>query len=433
MSFSAQFPNHSLAFTSPESAFALVTDGATIVTAMAACEPTLFYREAHHLVRQRNNLTIYCANPNEAFPIFDDQSLLGNVELRPMFLTTTVRHHQKRQHVHYVPMHLSQWVQNLLNQNNVDVFWGSCSVPDSRGFVSLGPNVCYEYEVIKAAKHVVLEVNPNIPFTYGATCIPITRVDAFIESREAVPTYKTQKADAVDRQIAEYVADLVPNGATLQFGIGSIPNAMGEALAHKKDLGIHTEMINDTGMKLYQAGIVTGRKKTIWPDKIVGTFAYGSAELYRFLHQNPMVELHPASVINDPYRIGRNHKMTSINTAIEVDLTGQVCSESVGHLELSGVGGATDTHVGAQRSPGGRGVIAVKSLTKDGFSKITDELRPGAKVSINRNDIDTVVTEHGVAQLRGKTVSQRAQALIRIAHPDKRRGLIKKAREHGYF
>jgi acyl-CoA hydrolase len=175
--------------------------------------------------------------------------------------------------------------------------------------------------------------------------------------------------------------------------------------------------------------VITGRRKSIWPRKIVGAFAYGSKKLYEFIRENPLVEIHPASVVNDPYRIGRNYKMISINSAVEIDITGQVCSESLGHRELSGVGGAADTHIGAQRSEGGRGIIALPSTTKDGTnSKIVSTLQPGAKVSISRNDVDTVVTEFGVACLKGLTVPERIRAMISIAHPRFRDGLLDQAK-----
>jgi acyl-CoA hydrolase len=276
-------------------------------------------------------------------------------------------------------------------------------------------------------------MNPNIPVTSGATHVPLSWVTHLVASDATLPSLERATPDAVDRRIAAHIAGLVPDGSTIQLGIGGIPNAVGEALRSRRDLGIHTEMINDSMMDLYLAGAVTGRRKTIWPGKIVGSFVYGTRALYDFVHSNPAVELQPASVVNDPVRIGRNYRMVSINTAVEVDITGQVCSESIGHSELSGVGGATDTHVGAQRSEGGRGIVALRASTKDGKgSKIVFELKPGAKVSISRNDVDTVVTEHGIAELAGKTVAERVRALIAVAAPDFREKLLADAREVGY-
>jgi acyl-CoA hydrolase len=287
---------------------------------------------------------------------------------------------------------------------------------------------------MRAARKVVLEVNANMPATNGATEVGIDEVDLFIDSNQALPVIEPAAFGDVDKKIADYIVDLVPDGATLQLGIGSIPNAVGKRLVEKKDLGIHTEMINDAIMELHNCGVITGRRKTIWPRKIVGAFAYGSNHLYEFIRENPLVEIHPASVVNDPYRIGRNYKMVSINSAVEIDITGQICSESLGHRELSGVGGAADTHIGAQRSDGGRGIIAMPSTTKDSLSsKIVSTLQAGAKVSISRNDADTVVTEYGVAHLKGKTVSERIRSLVSIAHPAFREELLHEAKKLSYL
>jgi acyl-CoA hydrolase len=418
-----------------DEALALIESGSTIVTAMAAAEPRVFWSQAHHRIKDLSGVRLFCANPSQAWPLIADTGMSSNLEIIVMFLTGVMRKLQGRGFVHYMPQHLSHWSRNLRAlKDGIDVFWGTCSPPDARGFVSLGTSNCYESEILRAAKNVILEVNPHMPQTYGATEVAISEVDCFIESGASLPVIKADVSDAVDEKIAEYIVDLIDDGSTLQLGIGGIPNAVGRKLRGKRDLGIHTEMINDAIMELYLQGIVTGRHKTIWPRKIVGAFAYGSEALYEFINQNPVVELHPASVVNDPYRIGRNHKMVSINTAVEIDLTGQVCSESVGHLELSGVGGASETHIGAQRSEGGRGIIALASTAKNGqVSKIVTTLKPGAKVSISRNDIDTVVTEYGVARLKGKTVPERIKEMARVAHPDFREKLLAEARDLQYI
>jgi acyl-CoA hydrolase len=416
-----------------DEALSVIKSGSIVVTAMAAAEPqALFERLGCHCAGLRD-VVVHCANPSRDYECFTRNDLLGRLELRVMFLTSRVRQLQGHGRVHYVPQHLSQWVRNLTRRGTVDVFWGSCSTPDARGFVSLGPGACYEPEVLRSARVVVLEMNPNIPVTSGATHVPLSWVTHLVASEATLPALERAAPDAIDRRIAAHIAGLVPDGSTIQLGIGGIPNAVGEALRSRRDLGIHTEMINDSMMDLYLAGAVTGRRKTIWPGKIVGSFVYGTRALYDFVHSNPAVELQPASVVNDPVRIGRNYRMVSINTAVEVDITGQVCSESIGHSELSGVGGATDTHVGAQRSEGGRGIVALRASTKDGKgSKIVFELKPGAKVSISRNDVDTVVTEHGIAELAGKTVAERARALIAVAAPEFRERLLADAREVGY-
>ena len=421
-----------MSFSSIEEAMSLVEGKKTIVTAMAASEPQLFYQKAEKYLPHLENSVLYCSNPSQPYPIFSDDSLVDRVEIRPMFLTASIKNHRNKSHVHYVPQHLSQWASNIL-KSDVDIFWGSCSEPNSRGFVSLGPSVCYEWEVMRKAKVLVLEVNSHIPFTFGATLLHVSRADFLLESQVELPSCKGESYHLDDRKIAEYIGELVPDGSTIQLGIGSIPNALVDVLAMKKDLGVHTEMINDAMYRLAEKGVITGGQKTMWPEKMVGSFAYGSKELYQFIHNNPTVELHPASIVNDSTRIGRNFQMISINSAIEVDITGQVCSESIGHVEVTGVGGATDTHIGAQKSEKGRGIIALRSRTKDDQPKIVTELQPGAKVSISRNDVDTVITEFGIAELKGKSVAERVRRLIAISHPEDRLRLKERAKEVGYL
>lgn len=405
----------------------------TVVAAMAAAEPTQFFKNLHQVAPGLSGIHIYCANPLENYECFLDDGMSGHLNFRVMFLTAPIRKQQGRGFVHYVPQHLSQWTRNLFAQRQVDVFWGTCSLPDSRGFVSLGVGACYEPEVIWRARKVILEVNERMPVTYGATSFPVEKVDLFIQNHHELATLTAEIPDATDFKIAEYVSQLVADQSTIQLGIGAIPNAVSEALRTRHGLGVHTELINDAMMQMSRAGTVTNQHKTIWPHKMVGAFVYGSRELYDFVHMNPTVELQPASVVNDPYRIGRNWRMVSVNTAVEIDITGQVCSESIGHQELSGVGGASDTHVGAQRAEGGRGIVALRALTRKGQSKIVFELKPGAKVSISRNDVDTVVTEYGIAHLKGKTVSERTQALASIAHPQFRDELITQAKNARYI
>jgi acyl-CoA hydrolase len=421
-------------FISIDEALLQIKDCSRVVASMAAAEPRLMFENLHRRAADVIDVEVHCANPDRDYPCFTDPSMAGHLDLHVMFLTSAIRKQHGHGAVHYVPQHLSNWFRNMSRQGPIDIFWGSCTPPDERGFVSLGPGACYETESLRAAKFVILEVNPNLPYTYGSTHVPISWVHAFVESTHSLPHCEPVVPDETDHRIASHVSGLIENGSTIQLGIGGIPNAVGMALRMRRDLGVHTELINDAIMDLYQAGIINGRFKTLWPGKIVGAFIFGTQKLYEFCDRNPVIELQPSSVVNDPYRIGRNHRMISINTAVEIDITGQVCSESIGHRQLSGVGGATDTHVGAQRSEGGRGIIAMRSTTDDGkFSKIVFELKPGAKVSISRNDIDTVVTEFGVARLAGKSVAQRIRALVNIAHPQFRDLLLSQAKATNYL
>jgi len=441
----------------PQTAINLIQSGQYVVTAHAACEPRHFYTLLAHRAREIRDTKIFCANPSQPYPCFTDPELDGHIEIEAMFLNTKVRQGADWKHVHYVPNHMSRWAFHILSTASmpraarkaaywvdrtktpvvdkpVDVFWGSCSVPDQRGFISLGLNSCYEPEILRRAKCVILEVNPRMPVTYGATTVHLDEVDYLIEQDAPLPVIGSPIPGPEEEKIGALVSELVPDGATIQLGIGAIPNAVGRSLVGRKDLGVHTEMINDAIMQLFEAGAINGSRKTMWQGKIIGGFVYGSERLYQFVDRNPAVELHPASIVNDPVRIARNYRMTSINSAIEVDLTGQVCSESVGHRSISGVGGATDTHTGAQRSAGGRGIVALRSTTKDGkLSKIVHSLAPGAKVSITRNDIDTVVTEYGIAELTGKNVAERVRAMIALAHPRFREELLHAAKREGYL
>ncbi|MCX6119116.1 MAG: 4-hydroxybutyrate--acetyl-CoA CoA transferase [Proteobacteria bacterium] len=414
-----------------------INSNSTIVTGMATAEPNGFFNDFSKSVLANNwkDLRVIGANPSRTWPCFTDPATLKEVEYVVMFLTSAVRKLQTNGRFSYIPQHLSQWAKNIINSpKGIDVYWGTCSEPDARGFVTLGLNNCYESEVLRAAKKVVLEVNKYVPRTFGATEVSLSEVDFFIRNDRPIAAIEPVQFGLTEAKIAAFVEGFISDGSTLQLGIGGIPNAVGAALIHKKDLGIHTEMINDAMMKLYQAGVITGACKTLWPRKMVGAFAYGSQTLYDFIHDNSLVEFHPASVVNNPYRIGRNHKMVSLNTAVEIDLTGQVCSESIGHVELSGVGGAAETHMGAQMSVGGRAIVAIESSAKQGtISKIVTSLKPGAKVSISRNDIDTVITEFGVAELKGKTTAQRVRSMIAIAHPDQRDLLTHDAKQIGYL
>ena len=423
-----------LSYSEIDEVYHSIPSGAKLVTSMAAAEPSLFFQKlscADHLPK---DLSVYCANPQFPYECFRRPDFEGNVELVVMFLTGHVRNLQGHGTVHYLPQHLSRWTQTLLADRPVDLFWGSCSTPDERGFVSLGTGAAYEPEVARAAKRIVLEVNDHLPVTSGDTTLHISQVHHFLRNDHPLPQLsESEKPTPEDLAIGELVADLVLDESTIQLGIGAIPNAVGFHLRHKKNLGIHTELITDSMKELAECGVVTGSKKSLHPSKMIGTFVYGAQTLYDFVHRNPQVELYPASYVNDPLVIGRNFQMTSINSAVEIDVSGQVVSESVGHRELSGSGGAFDTHTGAQRSKGGRGILALNSRTARGESKIVFDLKPGAKVTIGRNDVDTVVTEFGVAELRNRNSSQRAHALISIAAPEFREALLYQAKKAAYI
>ena len=266
------------------------------------------------------------------------------------------------------------------------------------------------------------------PVHLGDSFIHISEVDYLIESDYPIPELPVSEPDKAELKIGEYVAELIEDGSTLQLGIGGIPNAITASLTDKKDLGIHSEMLTDGMVDLVEKGVITNRMKSLHKGKIIGSFAAGTRRLYDFLDDNPMVEMHPVSYTNDPFIISRNYKMVSINSCIEVDLLGQCAAETVGTKQISGTGGQTDFVRGAVKSIGGKSIIALKSTALNGTkSTIVPVLSQGAVVTTGKNDVDYIVTEYGIAHLRGKSASERAEALINIAHPDFRAELRKQA------
>ncbi|WP_081410963.1 acetyl-CoA hydrolase/transferase family protein [Desulfotruncus alcoholivorax] len=330
----------------------------------------------------------------------------------------------------FMPGHFHDYPRLFQEYITVDVFMGMVSPMDERGFFSFGLSVDYTTTAAAEARVVILEVNPNMPRTRGESLIHISDVDYVIENNAPIPEIPIPPLTEEDKIIGGYIAEMIEDSSTIQLGIGGMPNAVAQALVNKKDLGIHTEMITDGMVDLVESGAVTGRKKTIHPGKIIGSFAAGTRRLYNFLNDNPMVEMYPVSYVNDPYVIGKNYKMVSINATLEIDLLGQCASETIGPKQYSATGGQADFAQGCLRSPGGKGFIALHATAKNGtISKIVPFLQQGAVASCSKNDVDHVVTEFGVAKLRGKTARERALELISIAHPDFRADLRAAARK----
>ncbi len=301
----------------------------------------------------------------------------------------------------------------------VDVAVIQVSAPDKDGFCSFGVSCDYTKAAAEKASVVIAEVNEMMPYVEGDNKIHVSEIDYIIPCAYLLPEIPLPKITDVEKEIGKNCASLIEDGSTLQLGIGAIPDAVLLFLKDKKDLGIHTEMFSDGVVELVEAGVVTGKKKTLHPGKLVATFLMGTRKLYDFVDNNPDVEMHPVDYVNDPWIIAKNEKMVSINSCIEVDLMGQVASESMGLKQFSGTGGQVDYVRGAALSPGGKSIMAMPSTAAKGkVSRIVPFLSEGAAVTTSRNDVNYIVTEYGIANLRGKTLRQRAESLINIAHPD---------------
>jgi acyl-CoA hydrolase len=312
----------------------------------------------------------------------------------------------------------------------VDVAFMHLSPPDEHGFLSFGAECLASKAVVETAKIVVAEVNEKMPRTLGDSFIHISRISKLVEISKELPELEIPPITDLEKQIGAHIAGLVEDYSTIQLGIGGIPNAALKALFDRKDLGVHTEMASDGIMEAIEAGVITGAKKTLHPRKVIATFYMGTKKLYDFVDNNPIFETHPTEYTNHPFVVAKNDKMVAINSAIEVDLTGQVCADSIGTRIYSGFGGQVDFIRGAAQSKEGKPIIALPSTTKDGkISKIVPTLQLGAGVVTTRADVHYVVTEFGAAYLHGKNLRQRAEALINIAHPDYRHWLEKEAKK----
>jgi 4-hydroxybutyrate CoA-transferase len=331
----------------------------------------------------------------------------------------------------WVPVHLSE-IPGLITSGAVpvDVALIHISPPDEHGFCSYGVGVECTKAAAERARHVIALVNRKMPRSLGDSFIHVSRLTTVVEvDRPVVELPKTGEMSAVSRAIGGNVAELIPNGATLQMGIGEIPDAVLLYLKDKRDLGIHTEMFSDGVVDLFESGVVNGEAKTLHRGKIVASFVLGTRKCFDFLDNNPFVEFHPTDYVNDPFIVAQNDRMVAINSAIAVDITGQVCADSIGRDVYSGFGGQLDFIRGAARSKGGRPIIALPSTAKGGrISRIVDVLAEGSGVVTTRADVHDVVTEHGIARLHGKSLRERAQELIAVAHPDFREDLRQAAR-----
>lgn len=404
-----------------------------IVCGMACMEPQKFLSDLHVISDKVKGVEVYTCLNMKPYEFYMKREYEGSFINNSWFHNGAIRNALKEglKTATYVPNNLHESGMNLLALQDPDYYVGIASEMDEHGFFTCSLSATYEKDVIEKAKCVVLEVNKNAPRTHGDTQIHISQVDFLYEADNQIPELGDAPVSELDREIASNIAQIVHDGSTIQIGIGGIPNAVAGLLKDKKDLGIHTEMFTESMIDLFELGVITNAKKTLWPGKAICTFALGSKKMYDFVQDNPGVWLLRGKYVNDPYVIAQNDNMVSVNTAIMVDLTGQVCSEAIGTRHFSGTGGQLDTHRGAIMSKGGKGIIALPTKTRKGDSKIVPMLPMGSPVTVPRQDLDYVVTEYGIAKLRGLPVTKRVKELIRISHPEDRQELKKQAHNIG--
>ncbi|MBI1891224.1 MAG: acetyl-CoA hydrolase/transferase family protein [Burkholderiales bacterium] len=440
------YAGHQNKLISIEEALAKIRSNDCVISALGAAEPVGMLEQLHTIADHVENVAVSTCLPVHPVKWFTDPAMKGHFINHAWFYSPSIRKAAAELGTcTFVPNHLHLAGLDRLAYRKPNVFLGTCTPPDRFGYVSLSLSVTYERELMEAADIVILEINECLPRTYGDTIIHLDEVDFVVEHARAPVELPIPESEERDHMIGRHIGELIEDGSTIQLGIGGIPNAVAGELMNKKDLSIHTEMFTDGMVDLYEAGVIGktphsfGQK--VLTGKMVATFALGTKKLYDFLDRNPAVALMRGSWVNNPYVIARNKKQVSINTTLEVDLTGQVCSESIGPMQFSGTGGQADTAIGAQMSEGGKSFIALYSTadakqadgTRKTISKITPMLTPGANVTLHRANVDYVVTEYGAVRLRGAPICDRARMLISIAHPDFREGLTEQAKKLGYL
>ena len=414
---------------SPHDAVWLVRDGDQVIVSASAGEPPTLLTALSECRREFRNVTVAQMLAIRKYSYFDPATV-DHIRHVSLFYGGASRSGGQEGWIDFIPNCFSE-VPTMIMRGCVaaDVVFAMASPMDRDGNFSIGLSPDYTMAAIARARAVVLEVNPNVPFAYGNCHVHLSRVSAVVESSDPVYEASLPGIGPVQEAIGASVAGLVDDGSTLQIGYGGIPDAVVMQLTSKRDLGIHSEMIGEGILRLVESGAVTNQRKNYLPGRMVATFALGTARLYRFMDRNPSLEMHPADFTNDPWLAGRNDNLIAINGALQVDLLGQCGSESLGLSPYSGTGGQADFVRAANRSRGGKAIIVLPSTARnDTISRIVTTLTSGTHVTTSKNDVNYVVTEYGVAQLRGKSAKRRAQELIAIAHPDFRAGLVDQAR-----
>jgi len=403
---------------SAEEAVKIVKSNSKIYIQAAAAAPQLLIQALTNRHEELKNVQI-CQLHTEGEAPYANPELRNSFHVNSFFIGKNVRHTLKAGNGSYTPVFLSE-VPLLFKRNIIDlqVALIHVSVPDQHGYCSLGVSVEATLAAIDNADYVIAQVNKQMPRTHGAGIIHIAEIDAFVECDIPLPVHTIVDPSAIENKIGNHVASLIEDRSTLQMGIGNIPNAVLSQLIHHKDLGLHTEMFSDGVIDLILKNVINCNYKGVNRGRALATFLIGSKRLYDYVHDNPFIEMRASNYTNDVSVIKQNPKMVAINSAIEVDLTGQVCADSIGSNMYSGVGGQMDFIRGASLSEGGKAIIALPSTTKSGISRIVPSLNPGAGVVTTRAHVHYVVTEFGIANLYGKTIQERVKALVNIAHPD---------------
>uniref|UniRef100_UPI00404B1912 acetyl-CoA hydrolase/transferase family protein n=1 Tax=Gelidibacter sp. TaxID=2018083 RepID=UPI00404B1912 len=407
-----------IAYVSAEDAVKIVKSGDRVYVQAAAATPTVLTKALTERASELRHVEI-CHLHTEGEAPYANPDLAESFHVNSFFIGKNVRHTLQAGNGSYTPVFLSE-LPNLFRKNvlPLDVVFIHVSSPDKHGYCSLGVSVEATVAAIENAKKVVAQVNPQMPRTFGDGILHISEIDYLVEVDMPIYAHGTELFTPEEEKIGGYVASLIDDRSTLQMGIGSIPNAALSQLHSHKDLGLHTEMFSDGVIDLIESNVITCNYKGTSKGRVLATFLMGSKRLYDFVDDNAFIELKESSTVNDTALIRRNPKMIAINSAIEVDMTGQVCADSIGARMYSGVGGQMDFIRGASLSAGGKAIIALPSQTKRGESRIVPFLKQAAGVVTTRSHVQYIITEYGIADLYGKTLKQRASALVHIAHPD---------------
>jgi acyl-CoA hydrolase/GNAT superfamily N-acetyltransferase len=420
--------------TDARSALSRIRDGARIFIASACGEPQLLVETLLDMAQSFSDVEIIHFL-DLGLTDYTSDVYTEHFRHNALFIGANARTAIKEGHADYTPIFLSE-VPLLMQRGSmpIDVALITVSPPDMNGYVSLGISVDITKTAAEVAPYVVAEVNVNMPRTLGDSFLHVSQISAFVKNDVPLLEFEQKSPDHIAQAIGQLIADLIDNESTIQTGVGKIPNSVFPYLKNKKDLGIHTETFTDGMIDLIESGVVTCRKKSLHPGKVVAAFCMGTRRLYEYVNNNPLFEFRPCQYVNDPYVIAQNDRMVSINSALTVDLTGQVCSDSLGFEFYSGIGGQVDFVRGSAMSRRGKSIMVLPSTTDDGkISRIVPYLSAGSGVVVTRGDIHYVVTEYGVAYVHGKSIRDRAMMLINIAHPDFRDELLKAAKEQGYI